>query len=106
MLGTGANEYTSLYTSVPCLDGASIESMGGLNRIVNSPNAASFICYRDSFSEAMLNYYTYYFNGSVFWQHAIDFDFVNELRPQYLILGCVERYLDNVIAANAGIANR
>lgn len=106
MLGTGATEDTSLYASIPYFEGASIEKTEGETYTVYSPNNPSFVCYRDSFTTAMLGYYTYYFNGPVYWTYEIDFDYIDEQRPQYLILSCVERYLDSAIAANAGIANR
>ena len=106
MLGTGANEYTSLYTNVVYAEGAYTESIKANHFTLHSPDTASFVCYRDSYTIAMVGYYSYYFNGPVHWQYNIDFDNLEETRPQYLILSCVERYLDPAINANAGIVKR
>ena len=70
------------------------------DRIIVSPGKDTFVCYRDSFSSALMDYYAYYFEGPVFWSFAIDFDYVEERKPQYLILECVERYLDSAIESN------
>jgi len=106
MLGTGANEYKSLYTNVPYAEGAYTEKIKGQHFTLHSPDTASFVCYRDSFTIATIGYYSYYFNGPVWWDYRIDFDYLDENRPQYLILSCVERYLDDAINANHGIVKR
>ena len=64
------------------------------------------MCYRDSFNRVMLPFYTYYFHGNVFWDFNIDWDFVEQEAPKYLILSCVERFFDDMIAENEDILMR
>lgn len=103
MQGTGENNTTSLYTNVAFAEGSSIENVDGNNLIIQSPEKPSIVCYRDSFTTAMVEYYIYYFNGSLFWTFIIDFACLEETSLQYLVLCCVERYLDDVIAANSAV---
>ncbi len=106
MLGTGANDYTTLYTSIPYADGVYTEPISGNHFTLHSPETSTFVCYRDSYTIAMVSYYSHYFNGPIYWDYHIDFDYIEENRPQYLILSCVERYMDAAINANASIVNR
>lgn len=106
MQGVSSNNYTSLYTDVPYLEGTTIEDIDGMSFILHSPASASFVCYRDSFTESMLGFYSYYFSGPVYWDYHIDFDALDEIRPQYVFLSCVERYMDHAIYSNADIITR
>lgn len=102
MLGIGDIGSVSLCATVSQEKNAVIEYIPNTqNMILNSQNTESFICYRDSFTTAMTEYFTYYFNGPLYWTFAIDFDYVDDEKPRYLILECVERYIPLAIESNA-----
>ena len=63
-------------------------------------SGVNFVCYRDSFHNALIFYYSYYFNGPIYWSYDIDFDALKNDPPKILILSCVERYLDDLVAVN------
>lgn len=106
MLGTGANEYTSLFAEPEMRQGAYTEVIYGPHIQLQSPDTASFVCYRDSFTTAMVSYYSHYFHGPLYWHFGIDFDLLEQTRPEYLILSCVERNVDLAISDNAAILDR
>ncbi len=104
MLAIGDLGITSVTANVPLAEGASIESIPGTQHmVIHSENTESFICYRDSFSSALMEYYSYYFNGPVYWTFNIDFNYVESVKPKYLILECVERYLSPTLECNADV---
>lgn len=106
MLAINDFEATSLVATVPMAENSQIEAVPNTKHLcIHSQNTASFICYRDSFTEALDEYYTYYFNGPLYWQFDIDFDMVEKERPDYLILSCVERYICDALEGNAKILN-
>jgi hypothetical protein len=106
MLSVGSVGSSSIGATTTASHGATIENIKGDDHIhIQSSNTDSFICYRDSFSIAMMEYYTYYFNGPLFWNFNIDFDFVEQQKPKYLVLECVERYIANAMESNANILN-
>ena len=106
MLGIGDIGVSSVTADVPMAEGAYIESIPGTkHQIIHSENTESFICYRDSFTQALESYYTHYFNGPLFWNSIIDFDYIESVKPKYLILECVERYLPGAIDCNADVLN-
>lgn len=106
MLAIGDLGVSSVTATVPLAPGASIEKISNSNHtIIHSENTESFVCYRDSFTTALMEYYTYYFNGPVYWTFAIDFDYVESAQPKYLILECVERYLLEAIEENSKVLN-
>ena len=63
-------------------------------------SGVNFVCYRDSFHYALIFYYSYFFNGPIYWSYDIDFDALKNDPPKILILSCVERYLDDLVAVN------
>ena len=86
MLGIGDIGVVSVTAGVPIADGASIEIIpDSYHRVIHSENTESVICYRDSFTTALENYYTHYFNGTLYWNFAIQFDKVENEKPKYLI---------------------
>lgn len=104
MLGIGDIGVASVTADVPMADGASIELiLGSQHRVIHSENTENVICYRDSYSQALENYYTHYFNGPLYWTFTIDFDDVESMNPNYLILECVERYLPGALESNAQV---
>lgn len=104
MLAIGDIGVTSVTASVPLAEGAVVEAIPDTkNLIIHSENTESFVCYRDSFSIALIEYYTYYFNGPMYWSFTIDFDYVEGVKPKYLILECVERYLPAALESNAQV---
>lgn len=104
MLAIGDIGVTSVTTDVPLAEGATIEKVPETRHlIIHSENTEDFVCYRDSFSQALEAYYTYYFNGPMYWTFAIDFDYVEDVKPAYLILECVERYIPGALEINAKV---
>lgn len=104
MLAIGDIGVESVTADVPIAEGALIEEIPDtLHLIVHSENTENFICYRDSYSIALVNYYSHYFNGPMNWTFDIDFDYVDAMRPKYLILECVERYLPTAMESNAEV---
>ncbi len=104
MLAIGELGVNSVTADVPLAPGAAIEAVPNTKHLhMYSENTAPFVCYRDSFTEALDEYYTYYFNGPLYWTFAIDFEQVEKLQPKYLILECVERYLLTAIDDNAAV---
>lgn len=102
MLAIGEIGVASVSADVPLAEGAMIEQIPDTKHLtIRSENTECFVCYRDSFSQALEEYYTYYFNGPMFWSYAIDFNYVESAKPKYLILECVERYLPAAIESNA-----
>jgi hypothetical protein len=74
----------------------------GKDFVLCSEGTESFVCYRDSFTEAMYAYYSYYFHGPLFWNYEIDPALVEQEAPRYLVLSCVERFLGTAIEVNEG----
>lgn len=106
MMGTGYNGVYSLQVESELAPNARLEELAGTSHIyIHSENTEKIVCYRDSFHRVMLPFYTYYFHGNVFWDFNIDFDFVEQEAPKYLILSCVERFFDDMIRANEDILN-
>ena len=106
MLNIGNTGALSLMTDLPMATESTIEPIPDTkHQIVHSPNKESFVCYRDSFSIALTSFYSYYFDGPMFWEFAIDFDYINSARPKYLVLECVERYIPQAIESNAAVLN-
>lgn len=106
MLAIGDLGVSSVTAQVPLAEGAVIEAIPNTSHVnLQSENTDSFVCYRDSFSIALLDYYSYYFNGPVYWSFNMNFDHVESLKPKYLILECVERYLPSAIESNAAVLN-
>jgi len=104
MLGIDGIGEPSVTAAVPLADGAVMENIPGTKHLIlRSENTEEFICYRDSFSDALREYYTYYFNGPMYWSFSIDFDYVETHKPKYLILECVERYLSAALESNAAV---
>jgi len=104
MLGISAGGSRSLEVKVtPNPTTKIIERDGTKHLYIDSKNTKKVICYRDSFHGAMLDYYGYYFYGDVYRRFDIDFQYVEQEKPQYLILSCVERFFDVAISANANI---
>lgn len=104
MLGLGDIGVTSVTADVLMAEGAVIEKFPGTkNLVIHSENTDSIVCYRDSFTIALLEYYTHYFNGPLQWSFTIDFDYVESVKPKYLILECVERYLPSAIESNSQV---
>ncbi len=55
-----------------------------------------FVCYRDSYSISLQDFYTHYFDGYMYWS----FNLLNEMEKEpcdYVIFECVERYLETAI---------
>lgn len=104
MLGIGDIGVASVTADVPLAEGAYVEAIpNSRHRVIHSENTENFICYRDSFTQALENYYTHYFNGPLFWTFTIDFNYVESAKPKYLILECVERYLPGALESNAQV---
>ena len=104
MLSIGDIGAASVTAKVPLADGATLEPVPDTRHLyVRSENTESFVCYRDSFSQALEQYYTYYFNGPMLWAFAIDFEYVESAKPKYLILECTERYLITAMESNAAV---
>lgn len=102
MLAIGDIGFKSVTADVPVASGARIEQVPNTKHlIIRSENTESFVSYRDSFSIALTEYYSYYFDGPMYWSFTIDFDYVESVKPKYLILECVERYLPTAIESNA-----
>lgn len=102
MLAIGDTGVISVTADVPLAAGASVEKIPDTKHLfIHSENKENFVCYRDSFSIALVEYYTHYFNGPMYWSFTIDFDYVERIKPKYLILECVERYLSTAIESNA-----
>ena len=98
ILGVSHYPYTSVDTTVESVPG--VKTTEGTTVILNAPGNPTFICYRDSYASALEDYLSYYFDGIMYWQHEIDLDFVEQKRPQYLVLECVERFLPEIMGAN------
>lgn len=98
ILGVSRYPYTSVDTTVESVPG--VKTTEGTTVILNAPGNPTFICYRDSYASALEDYLSYYFDGIMYWQHEIDLDFVEQKRPQYLVLECVERFLPEIMGAN------
>lgn len=106
MLAIDSIGVQSLMGAVPLAENSRIENIPDTKHLViHSENTTDFICYRDSFTEGLDEYYTYYFNGPLYWQFDIDFELVEQKQPKYLILSCVERYMVDAMEENAEILN-
>lgn len=104
MLAIGSLGVASVTADVPQAEGTVIEGIPNTaHMILRSEDTESFVCYRDSFSIALMPYYSYYFNGPVYWSFTIDFNYVESIKPKYLILECVERYLSPALECNASV---
>lgn len=104
MLNAGWNGTYSLAASAADDPDATTEGIPGTQHLyIRSENADKIVCYRDSFHVAMIPFYEHYFQGPVNWTFTIDFDMVEQESPKFLILSCVERYLDHAIESNAKI---
>lgn len=101
ILGVSRYPYTSVDTTVEPAPG--VKTTDGTTVILSAPGNPTFICFRDSFSSALEDYYSHYFDGTMYWQHAVDLDIVDRERPNYLILECVERFLPDTMGANQEI---
>lgn len=107
MLGTGYNGVYSLEVETVPNPDATIEALkSDVHHYIHNDNGESFIAYRDSFGRVAIPMYSYYFNGHVFWDFDIDFDFVEQEAPKYLILSCVERFFDTMVLVNEDILTR
>ncbi len=86
----------SVYASVTPDPDTVRQTIPGTKHItLSSEDGASFVCYRDSYSIALENYYTHYFQGTMYWNSEVLEAFRQE-PTDYLILECVERYLFNL----------
>lgn len=104
MLGVSTYNAESIETTVTAKEGTWFENKAGTEDIIlHSDNTASFVIFRDSFTTALLEYFSYYFSGPIISTLKIDFQFVEQEAPQYLILECVERNLYHAIESNAGV---
>ena len=107
MLGTGNNGVYSLEVETVVNPEATIKDLkGDVHQYIDYADGEKFINYRDSFGRVALPMYSYYFTGHVFWEFAIDFEFVEEEAPKYLILSCVERFFDTMVLYNEDILNQ
>lgn len=108
MLGVSEYPSRSKLAEIEQNKDASIEPIPNTqDRIINFEDGHKFIGYRDSFSEALIDYYSYYFTGPIYWNYKIDFDLVEKEAPELLILECVERGLSwDAIEVNADIFER
>lgn len=107
IMGMGWNGKYSLQVESEPAEGTVIEELDGAKHVyIHSEGTDKIVCYRDSFNRVMLPFYTYYFHGNVFWDFNIDWDFVEQEAPKYLILSCVERFFDDMIAENEDILMR
>lgn len=104
MLGTGYNGVYSLQVESEIAPNAKLNELRSTKHIyIDSEDTEKIVCYRDSFHRVMLPFYSYYFHGNVFWDFNIDFEFVEQEAPKYLILSCVERFFDDMIRENEDI---
>lgn len=109
MLGVANYPSNSLEATVEKEADAWIESIpDSKDLIIHSDGKPKFICYRDSFSTALIDYYTHYFSGPMYWNPKIDFDYVEKEKPEFLILETVERGIGcwGVIEYNIDIMER
>lgn len=103
MMGTTPSGDTSVNVEVPVADNAQVVEVGSKHINISSQNTDKVIVYRDSFHIALVNYYSHYFNGDLYWRFNIDFDLVEKEKPKYLILSCAERYFDRIVAENSSV---
>lgn len=108
MLGAGANGSYSVLVNVEANEGTKYdpegyEALEYKDFYMYTEGTEEFICYRDSFHFALLDYYSYYFHGPLYWKYDIDFDYVEQELPKYLIVSCVERNFEHAIWQNSGI---
>lgn len=106
ILGTGNNGVYSLQVETVPNPEAVIDHVRSDYQHIYFDEGKPFISYRDSFGRVMLPMYSYYFTGPVYWSFDIDFDYVEQEAPEYLILSCVERFFGDMIAANEDILTR
>lgn len=103
MLGAGWSGHHSIAANVTLKEGSSFETLEGNNFYIHSQDTKKFVCYRDSFHLCLTDYYTYYFHGPVIWEFTLDFDYIEQEDPDYLLIGFVDRNFDFLTAVNAGI---
>lgn len=93
----------SLYATVEQNQDCIIETIPDTkDKIFHTPDSYSFICFRDSYTSALENYYTHYFDGPLYWNWNV-LQTPEEYFPEYVIVECVERYIIEAINACAGV---
>lgn len=90
MLAIGKVDGDSLWVDVTPNERCEVENIpDSQHMILHTEDAPSFICFRDSMSIALIDYYTYYFDGPVYWDWNVSG--LTEEVPQYVIFECAER---------------
>lgn len=103
MLGAGWSGHHSIVATVTPKEGSSFEPLEGNDFYIHSPDTKKIVCYRDSFHLCLTDYYTYYFHGPVIWNFTLDFDYIEQESPDYLLVGFVDRNFDFLTSVNAGV---